>query len=94
MSCRAVVVTTDAPPMNEIVDATRGVLCAWSGSTPQRLGTRFEVDPAALEAGVPHALSLDAAARRAVGERARAWYLENDRVVRDAIVDAVRELST
>src|SRR5690606_13808773 len=47
--CAAVVLTTDAPPMNELVGEGRGVLVAYEHSKPHLEGTRYYVDPADLE---------------------------------------------
>ncbi|MDX6769224.1 MAG: glycosyltransferase [Elusimicrobiota bacterium] len=82
LSCGAVVVTTDAPPMNEVVTAERGLLAAWKSSEPMRLGTAYDADPAALSARVDQALSLDAPARARLGDAARSWFEANDRFFR------------
>jgi glycosyltransferase involved in cell wall biosynthesis len=82
MSCGAVVVTTDGPPMNEVVTAERGLLAAWKSSEPMRLGTAFDVDPAALAVCVERALAMDAGERTRSGAAARAWFEDNDRFFR------------
>ena len=41
MSCRALVVTTDAPPMNELVSAGRGLLVKYDRTMPRRWGTAY-----------------------------------------------------
>ena len=63
MSVGAIVLATDAPPMNELVTPERGVLAAANRSGTQRLATTWFVDPAALEAAVERMLALDGAAR-------------------------------
>jgi glycosyltransferase involved in cell wall biosynthesis len=44
MSCGAVVLTTDAPPMNELVSPEEGVLVPHSSTSPLRSGRRYFVD--------------------------------------------------
>lgn len=44
MGCGAVVLTTDAPPMNELVADGRGVCVAYAGTRPQSLGVNFYVE--------------------------------------------------
>ncbi len=75
----AVVLATDAPPMNELVTAERGILMAASAVGRQHLATTYQVDPAALERAVGEALGLDAAARQHLGAAARAWFWDNKR---------------
>jgi hypothetical protein len=89
MSCGSVVVTTDAPPMNEIVTPDRGLLAGWRGSSPMQLGTAYRVDPDALAQCVDRALGLDDAAHDRLGAAARAWYDENDRFFRRQLAEAL-----
>ncbi len=90
MSCGAVVVTTDAPPMNELVRNDRGVLVPVAGFEPLQLGTRFFVDPHALEQRIEDILAADPADLRSRGHRARNWFLQNhrffERRVREVVV--------
>ena len=78
MSCRAVTVTTDAPPMNELVTAERGVLVPYHRSEPRHLGRNFFVDPAALETAIQSLIAMPAAEKSALGMRARSWFENND----------------
>jgi hypothetical protein len=78
LSCGAVTVTTDGPPMNELVGPDRGVLVPWRRSEPRKLGTDFHVDPDALEAAVESLLARPAAEKAQLGRAARRWFAEND----------------
>ncbi len=89
LSCGAVVVTTDGPPMNEVVTAERGLLAAWRASEPMRLGTAYDVDPAALAAAVERALALGAEERARLGAAARAWFEDNDRFFRARLLESL-----
>jgi hypothetical protein len=94
MSVGAILLATDAPPMNEMVTPERGVLAAYSQTGTQQLATTYHVDPAALEAGVERMLALDADERRALGERARAWWEENDRAFAERLSHAITALAS
>ena len=93
MSCAALVVTTDAPPMNELVRDDRGVLVPYARRQPQGVGTNYHVDPEALSAAVEHVLQMDAGERRALGQAARGWYEENDHAFRSRLRRLVAELT-
>jgi glycosyltransferase involved in cell wall biosynthesis len=79
MGCGAIVITTDAPPMNELVTRERGLLAAYARSAPQALGVNYYVDPAALEAAVAQVLRMGDSRREELSRAARAWYLANKR---------------
>lgn len=79
MSCRAVVVTTDAPPMNELISPERGVLVPFRRSERRHLGTNFFADPAALEAAVNSLADMPDERKILLGNAAREWFLENHR---------------
>lgn len=77
LGCGAVVVTTDAPPMNELVTHERGILAAFGETKPQALGTNFQVDSTALEAAIERVLALTDSDKSALGQIGRAWFLAN-----------------
>ena len=78
MSTKAVVVTTDAPPMNEFIQDPR-CLAAYSNQKVQRLGINYYVDPDSLEKCIESLLTLSEEELDAIGERNREVYLERTR---------------
>lgn len=71
MSTGAVVITTDAPPMNELVTAGSGIRVAVASSSARHLGTCYQVDQPALEAAVNQVIRMDSAEKARIGRQAR-----------------------
>lgn len=71
MSCGAVTVTTDAPPMNEHVTEKTGILVPYERTEPRHLGTNFFVDARALETAILQAVSMPEEQACDMGARAR-----------------------
>lgn len=90
MSTGAVTLTTDAPPMNELVNADCGMLVAAQGSEPRHLGRRFFVDPAALERTVQALIDMPADAKARLGDAARARYREIDQAFGERLASQFR----
>jgi hypothetical protein len=94
MSTGAVTFTCDAPPMNELVGAQRGVLVRAPTGERHNLVRLARFDDAALEAAVRSSLALSAAQLDAIGAAARAWFLANKQGfvarVRGAVADIAR----
>lgn len=78
MSVGAVVLTTDAPPMNELVDASRGVPIRISRTGTQCLAQTCFVDAEALEHQINALLTCDDAHLGTLGQAARRWFESND----------------
>ena len=74
MSVGAVVITTDAPPMNELVTRGTGLLVAVERSRPMGLGERYVVSLDDLEEKIRLALAMTDAEREAMGQAARAQF--------------------
>jgi len=87
MSVAAVVITLDAPPMNELITPERGMLLPYSRTGTQHLATTFYFDDAAMERAVERVLATDEAHYDAWGAGARAWY-EAERAAFPARLDA------
>jgi len=74
-STKAVVITTNAPPMNELVQSDFGILVKHSAVTQQGFGERFYIDAIELERGIEAAINMSQAEKSEMGERARASYI-------------------
>lgn len=92
MSCSAVVITTDAPPMNELVTADRGVVVPWHRKQPRHLGEEFLVERGALERAIATLLTQSDESKQRAGRAARLWFEENDRAFRARLVALMGEL--
>jgi hypothetical protein len=87
LSCQAVVLTTSAPPMNELVTPDRGILCDFAYRGRQRLATTYFVSEDTLAEGVRRTVETPNSQKAALGERGRAHYLENDAFFRQTFAD-------
>lgn len=92
MSCRAVVLATDAAPMNELVRPDRGLLVGARQSGTLNASALWEFDEAALEAAVQRAMAMDDTEVAAMGEAARSWYLANQSGFGQRLSQALRGL--
>jgi glycosyltransferase involved in cell wall biosynthesis len=82
MSVGAVTLTTDAPPMNEIVRPDRGLLISYARTGCHGAATTYQFSEEAMAQGIDRALGMSAAERSAMGENARRWFEQNDREFR------------
>ena len=89
LSVGAIVLTTDAEPMNELVTADRGMLMPFALKGKQQLATRYMVEADALEVAIEAALALAEDALLAKQEAARNFFLRNDAAFRERLVEAV-----
>jgi glycosyltransferase involved in cell wall biosynthesis len=92
LSCRAIVVTTNAPPMNEMVTEERGVLCQHTRQTLQRLAINYYTNEENIVDAVNRALALKTEEKTSMRDNARKFYEENDRYFREAFVKAISSL--
>jgi len=93
MSCKAIVVTTDAPPMNEIVVPSRGVLVPYNRTEPQGLGMSYHVDERGLEEKIAGLLRTGPRERVLLGENARKWYIANNLHFRERLKTLVEKIA-
>jgi glycosyltransferase involved in cell wall biosynthesis len=89
MSCRSVTVTTDGPPMNELISPERGLLVAHQAAYRWFLGARYPVDSAALERRILEVMGMSHSAKRRLAENAREWFCRNDRFFRSKLAELV-----
>lgn len=94
MNCRAVVVTTDAPPMNEIIRPETGILVPYHREEARHLGTNFYADPEQLAALLEETFRLGETEKRDYGNRARAWFEANDQQFNRSFPETIQNLLT
>jgi hypothetical protein len=92
MSSGAVIITTNAPPMNELVTPDTGLLAAVERSEPKALGERHFVSHKDLEHKISRALEMTASEREAIGRAARERYEKLDREFRLRLKERLREI--
>jgi len=74
MSCGAVLITTGAPPMDELVTPEEGFLVPHVSTAPMGAGIRFMVDEGELAETVARVWATDASVRERLRRAARAKY--------------------
>ena len=77
MSCRALVVTTDGPPMDEIVAPSTGVRVPYKRVERRHLGANLYVDADALARTLDHVFNMSRSEKIAYGSAARDWFEKN-----------------
>lgn len=92
-SCGAVVVVTNAPPMNELITEDTGLLVDYASTTPMARGTRYRIGDDALGPTVERLLSLSVNQRRALGRCARQQYERDDERFSQTFLRIVAELA-
>jgi glycosyltransferase involved in cell wall biosynthesis len=93
MSCGAVVVTTDAPPMNELVTRERGALVKVERHEPMLLGTKNFLNVRDLEETLSGVFAMTQRQREELGTRARHWYEGQHRDFVDRLRSLVDEVA-
>jgi glycosyltransferase involved in cell wall biosynthesis len=74
LSCGTIVITTDAPPMNELITPGEGFLVRYSGTAAKAAGMRYFVDPEHLTETLDEVWRLDSRVRTQFAAAARARY--------------------
>lgn len=92
MGVGAVVVTLDAPPMNEMISPDRGALITPSRTGTQSLATTYFYDEAAMETVIERMRVTPDSELDGMGRAARTWFEGNDRAFKARIAAAVRAL--
>ncbi|KRE94483.1 hypothetical protein ASG87_17950 [Frateuria sp. Soil773] len=75
LSVGAVVVSTDAEPMNELVTDERGVPVRACARGTQHLATLYDFDPASMEAAIERCVAMPPEEQQRIGRAARDWFL-------------------
>ncbi len=91
-SVGAIMLVTDAQPMNELVTGERGLLVKCRETGRQHLATRYAFIPEELERRIGSALDMSAQDRQRLGGAARQWFLDNKRAFGQRLKLALAEL--
>ena len=94
LGCGAVVITTDAPPMNEFVNAQYGVVVETDRSEMRHLGRNYFVAAPALETAVGSLLTIDQDMLEEMGREARGAFLSNRKAFHERLGTAISGLKT
>jgi glycosyltransferase involved in cell wall biosynthesis len=92
LSAGAVVISTDAPPMNELVGNDRGILVPATGASPMRMGWRFTVEAGELERTLSLAFARPLEELKILADAGRAWFLANHAAFPARVETAIRDL--
>jgi glycosyltransferase involved in cell wall biosynthesis len=76
LSCKSLVITTNAPPMNELVNNETGLLVNTSGKDVMGFGEKFFIDIQNLEETIETALQMSLSEKKGIGEAARNSFIE------------------
>ncbi len=90
LACGAVVVTTDAPPMNELVKPEYGFLVKHARSSPQSLGTNYYIDEEALAVTVNSILNLEIKVLENSGQLARISYNKGKEDFQERLTEQIK----
>jgi glycosyltransferase involved in cell wall biosynthesis len=77
MSTRALVLTTDAAPMNELVTAERGLLVKPSRREARHLGENFHIASEDLEGAIESLRAMPDARMQELAANGRVWFEQN-----------------
>lgn len=78
-SCKRLIVTTNAPPMNELVDASSGVMIEpCEDCRVGVFGTGYTITRGGIETAVRRILAMDCDTMSSIQERAYARFVEDD----------------
>ncbi len=90
LSCGAILITTDAPPMDELVSADEGFLVPHVRTAPMGSGLRYIVDPRHLADMIARVWATDVSILRRVRRAARARFEASRTLFHQQFVRAIQ----
>jgi hypothetical protein len=85
MSTGALILSVDAPPMNEHLDVSKGLLVPYVRTEPRHLGTCYYANLSVLEAQITRAIAMSAEEKARFGRAARLAFERIDREFRERL---------
>ena len=92
LSVKSLVITTNSPPMNELITPQRGFLIEQVRRAPQRLATNYFVSEQTIERGVRTVMGMSDDVKNQMRENGRKFYEENDAFFRRTFVDTITKV--
>jgi len=92
MSVGAVIVTTDAPPMNEIIQPERGFLVKTNGSTDIMAGVKYFIDTESLSETISTISAMSESDLIDLGRAGSSWFWKNDKMFRIRLLNAIKDI--
>ncbi len=92
LSCGALIISTDAPPMNELVHKDRGILVKPVRQEKKKLSHAFFIDVSGLEHAVGRLSIMQEKEMDVLMRNAHLFYDENDRYFRRTIINAIDDM--
>jgi len=92
MSTKAVVLTTNAPPMNELISKERGILTEYNSSEPRHLGTNYFICPQHLEQQIEQLIQQPVKQLETIGNTARTWFEQNNLAFKKNLQQVIQSL--
>jgi glycosyltransferase involved in cell wall biosynthesis len=92
MACKALVITTDGPPMNELVQPERGRIVTPNRTEARHIGTNYYADTALLEKAIDDAIADSPEHLASIGNKARMWTIENQSRFEERFTECLQKL--
>jgi glycosyltransferase involved in cell wall biosynthesis len=92
MAVGAVVITSDAAPMNELVSPERGLLVACEQAGTMGHTVTWHFDDAAMEQAIGAVMQLSDEALRDKSQRAREWFVQNHAAFSQRVGEALADI--
>jgi glycosyltransferase involved in cell wall biosynthesis len=93
MAMGAVVVTTNAPPMNELIGRDRGFLVSASRQKPMGLDHCYNVSVRDLETAIEELLTTSLEERARLGREAKRHFAQSNKFFHSAFLESLNELA-
>ncbi len=92
LSCKALIISTDAPPMNELIRPNRGILIKPVKKEKKKLSQAFFIDVSGLENAIKKLMKMNNSDMNILMENAHKFYIENDNYFRTTTIKAINEI--
>lgn len=93
MAHGCVTITTNAPPMNELIEEDRGFLAEVERKLTFRLGTRYFVSERALEQSIQVAITQPKKRLEHMSAHSKQWYITNHKQFLASLQDQLSDLA-